>query len=111
MTDKKSNGKSKNNGKGRRRPFDSATTTQRRKPVVVSVLPVMLSLRVLWRSTLFGSQGTHWIDGCNSPRQQNAGCQRDLGIDDLLFLSSKTGYGLKDLWPRSRMRQNWVPKA
>jgi GTP-binding protein len=26
--------------------------------------------------------------------------KRGLGIDDLLFLSSKTGYGLKDLWAR-----------
>jgi GTP-binding protein len=26
--------------------------------------------------------------------------KRDLGLDNLLFLSSKTGYGLKDLWTR-----------
>jgi GTP-binding protein len=26
--------------------------------------------------------------------------KRDLEIDDLMFLSSKTGYGLKDLWQR-----------
>ena len=26
--------------------------------------------------------------------------KRDLGIDDLLFLSSKTGFGLKELWAR-----------
>jgi len=29
-----------------------------------------------------------------------ASLKRDLGVDDLFFMSSKTGFGLKDLWAR-----------
>jgi len=36
----------------------------------------------------------------NERTKKLAVLKRDLGIDDLLFLSSKTGYGLKDLWKR-----------
>jgi len=36
----------------------------------------------------------------NERTRKLAALKRDLGIDDLLFLSSKTGYGLKDLWKR-----------
>jgi GTP-binding protein len=36
----------------------------------------------------------------NERTKKLAALKRDLGIDDLLFLSSKTGYGLKDLWAR-----------
>jgi GTP-binding protein len=36
----------------------------------------------------------------NERTKKLAALKRDLGIDDLLFLSSKTGYGLKDLWKR-----------
>jgi GTP-binding protein len=36
----------------------------------------------------------------NERTKKLAALKRDLGIDDLLFLSSKTGYGLKDLWDK-----------
>ena len=36
----------------------------------------------------------------NERTRKLAALKRDLGIDDLLFLSSKTGYGLKELWAR-----------
>lgn len=36
----------------------------------------------------------------NERTRKLAALKRDLGVDDLLFLSSKTGYGLKDLWQR-----------
>jgi GTP-binding protein len=36
----------------------------------------------------------------NERTKKLAALKRDLGIDDLIFLSSKTGYGLKDLWKR-----------
>jgi GTP-binding protein len=36
----------------------------------------------------------------NERTKKLAALKRDLGIDDLLFLSSKTGYGLKELWTR-----------
>ena len=36
----------------------------------------------------------------NERTKKLAALKRDLEIDDLLFLSSKTGYGLKDLWQR-----------
>ena len=36
----------------------------------------------------------------NERTKKLAALKRDLGIDDLLFLSSKSGYGLKDLWTR-----------
>jgi GTP-binding protein len=36
----------------------------------------------------------------NQRTKSLATLKRDLGIDDLLFLSSKTGAGLKDLWQR-----------
>jgi GTP-binding protein len=36
----------------------------------------------------------------NERTKKLAALKRDLGIEDLLFLSSKTGYGLKDLWKR-----------
>jgi len=36
----------------------------------------------------------------NERTKKLAALKRDLGIDDLLFLSSKTGYGLKELWAR-----------
>ena len=36
----------------------------------------------------------------NERTRKLAALKRDLGVDDLLFLSSKTGYGLRDLWKR-----------
>jgi GTP-binding protein len=36
----------------------------------------------------------------NERTKKLAALKRDLGIEDLLFLSSKTGYGLKELWAR-----------
>ena len=36
----------------------------------------------------------------NERTKKLAALKRDLEIDDLLFLSSKTGYGLKELWKR-----------
>jgi len=36
----------------------------------------------------------------NERTRKLAALKRDLEIDDLLFLSSKTGYGLKELWKR-----------
>jgi GTP-binding protein len=36
----------------------------------------------------------------NERTKKLAALKRDLGVDDLMFLSSKTGYGLKDLWKR-----------
>jgi GTP-binding protein len=36
----------------------------------------------------------------NERTRKLAALKRDLGIDDLLFLSSKTGFGLKELWAR-----------
>jgi GTP-binding protein len=36
----------------------------------------------------------------NERTRKLAALKRDLGVDDLIFLSSKTGYGLKDLWKR-----------
>ena len=36
----------------------------------------------------------------NDRTKQLATLKRDLGIDDLLLLSSKTGFGLKELWKR-----------
>jgi GTP-binding protein len=36
----------------------------------------------------------------NERTRKLASLKRDLGIDDLTFLSSKTGYGLKELWKR-----------
>jgi GTP-binding protein len=36
----------------------------------------------------------------NERTRKLAALKRDLEIDDLFFLSSKTGYGLKDLWQR-----------
>jgi GTP-binding protein len=36
----------------------------------------------------------------NQRTKSLATLKRDLGIDDLMFLSSKTGYGLKELWAR-----------
>ena len=36
----------------------------------------------------------------NERTKKLAALKRDLEIDDLMFLSSKTGYGLKDLWQR-----------
>src|SRR5580658_7386932 len=36
----------------------------------------------------------------NERTSKLAALKRDLGVDDLLFLSSKTGYGLRDLWKR-----------
>jgi GTP-binding protein len=36
----------------------------------------------------------------NERTKKLATLKRDLDIDDLLFLSSKTGYGLKELWNR-----------
>jgi GTP-binding protein len=36
----------------------------------------------------------------NERTRKLATLKRDLGVDDLLFLSSKTGYGLKELWAR-----------
>jgi GTP-binding protein len=36
----------------------------------------------------------------NERTKKLATLKRDLGIDDLLFLSSKTGFGLKELWAR-----------
>lgn len=36
----------------------------------------------------------------NERTRKLAALKRDLGVDDLLFLSSKTGYGLKELWKK-----------
>jgi GTP-binding protein len=36
----------------------------------------------------------------NERTRKLAALKRDLGIDDLLFVSSKTGYGLNELWRR-----------
>jgi len=36
----------------------------------------------------------------NQRTKSLANLKRELGIDDLMFLSSKTGYGLKELWAR-----------
>jgi GTP-binding protein len=36
----------------------------------------------------------------NQRTKSLATLKRDLGIEDLMFLSSKTGYGLKELWAR-----------
>ena len=36
----------------------------------------------------------------NTRTKNLATLKRDLGVEDLFFLSSKTGYGLKDLWKR-----------
>ena len=36
----------------------------------------------------------------NQRTKSLATLKRELGIDDLMFLSSKTGYGLKELWAR-----------
>jgi GTP-binding protein len=36
----------------------------------------------------------------NERTKKLAALKRDLGVEDLLFLSSKTGYGLKELWKR-----------
>jgi len=49
----------------------------------------------------FAVVGTKVDKQSGNQRTKNlASLKRDLGIDDLLFLSSKTGYGLKDLWAR-----------
>jgi GTP-binding protein len=49
----------------------------------------------------FAVVGTKVDKQSGNQRTKNlATLKRDLGIDDLLFLSSKTGYGLKDLWTR-----------
>jgi GTP-binding protein len=36
----------------------------------------------------------------NERTKKLAALKRDLGVDDLMFLSSKTGFGLKELWKR-----------
>jgi GTP-binding protein len=36
----------------------------------------------------------------NERTKKLAALKRDLGVEDLMFLSSKTGFGLKDLWKR-----------
>ena len=49
----------------------------------------------------FAVVGTKVDKQSGNERTRNlARLKRDLGIDDLLFLSSKTGYGLKELWTR-----------
>jgi GTP-binding protein len=49
----------------------------------------------------FAVVGTKVDKQSGNQRTKNlATLKRDLAIDDLLFLSSKTGYGLKDLWQR-----------
>ena len=49
----------------------------------------------------FAVVGTKVDKQSGNQRTKNlATLKRDLGIDDLLFLSSKTGYGLKELWAR-----------
>ena len=49
----------------------------------------------------FAVVGTKVDKQSGNERTRNlARLKRDLGIDDLLFLSSKTGAGLKDLWKR-----------
>ena len=49
----------------------------------------------------FAVVGTKVDKQSGNERTKNlAALKRNLGIDDLLFLSSKTGYGLKDLWTR-----------
>ena len=49
----------------------------------------------------FAVVGTKVDKQSGNQRTKNlAALKRDLGIDDLLFLSSKTGYGLKELWAR-----------
>jgi GTP-binding protein len=47
----------------------------------------------------------------NERTKKLAALKRDLGIDDLLFLSSKTGYGLKDLWKRVSKTQREFPDS
>jgi GTP-binding protein len=49
----------------------------------------------------FAVVGTKVDKQSGNTRTRNlAALKRDLGIDDLLFLSAKTGYGLKELWKR-----------
>jgi GTP-binding protein len=49
----------------------------------------------------FAVVGTKVDKQSGNQRTKNlARLKNDLGIDDLLFLSSKTGYGLKSLWQR-----------
>lgn len=49
----------------------------------------------------FAVVGTKVDKQSGNQRTKNlATLKRDLGIDDLLFLSSKTGHGLKELWAR-----------
>ena len=45
--------------------------------------------------------GTKVDKQSGNERSRNlATLKRDLGVEDLLFLSSKTGFGLKDLWKK-----------
>jgi len=49
----------------------------------------------------FAVVGTKVDKQSGNERTKNlAALKRGLGIDDLLFLSSKTGFGLKELWAR-----------
>jgi len=49
----------------------------------------------------FAVVGTKVDKQSGNERSRNlATLKRDLGVEDLLFLSSKTGFGLKDLWKK-----------
>ena len=49
----------------------------------------------------FAVVGTKVDKQSGNERTKNlARLKRDLGIEDLIFISSKTGYGLKDLWQK-----------
>jgi GTP-binding protein len=54
-----------------------------------------------YQGRAFAVVGTKVDKQSGNLRTKNlAALKRGLGIDDLLFLSSKTGFGLKDLWAR-----------
>ena len=68
-------------------------------PTQQSDLQLIEWLRHAGRS--FAVVGTKVDKQSGNERTRNlTALKRGLGIDDLLFLSSKTGYGLKELWNR-----------
>ena len=68
-------------------------------PAQKSDILLMDWLRAVGRP--FAVVGTKADKQSGNVRTKNlASLKRDLGVDDLIFLSSKTGYGLKDLWKR-----------
>jgi GTP-binding protein len=68
-------------------------------PAQESDLQLIEYLRHIGRN--FAVVGTKVDKQSGNLRTKNlAALKRDLGIEDLMFLSSKTGYGLKELWKR-----------